>query len=197
MPRRSRDNRRGRSPSSSADSSESLTPDAHTDYQHEEFVDKVAETRNSVRWSNRRTSLSMGSKKGSNQKSARRVNKETAKEEQTLRERRKREEEYARRKKDREEKERRNRDRERYNREQDRERDRTHESTHSGRSDQYNNHHAPIENDINNADFKLLRQHSAPELVDEDYADDADYGRGTGGAAMRNDVESKVKKFLL
>lgn len=196
MPRRSRDRRR-RSPSPSESSSVSLTPDAHADYEHEEFVDKVQETRNSMRWANRRTSLQKRDKGRSmsasnntkSHKSAARVNQETADEERTLRDRRRREEEYARRKKEKEEQERKNRERERFN--QSQERTRTHESTYSGRSTD----HFPVDNDINDMDFKLMRQHSEPDYADyENYQEEFMGGNnqdGMGGARRAPDVEQK------
>jgi len=187
MPRRSRDRRR-RSPSPSESSSVSLTPDAHADYEHEEFVDKVQETRNSMRWANRRTSLQKRGK-GKSHKSAARVNQETADEERTLRDRKRREEEYARRKKEKEEQERKNRERERFN--QSQERTRTHESTYSGRSTD----HFPVDNDINDMDFKLMRQHSEPDYADyENYQEEFMGGNnqdGMGGARRAPDVEQK------
>merc|ERR550534_471786 len=78
--RRSRDLRHTRHDRSYSDSSESLTPEAHTEFQHEEFVDKVQETRNSLRWANRRTSLQKRAKNGGGHKPASRVNKETEEE---------------------------------------------------------------------------------------------------------------------
>jgi len=163
--RRSRDLRHHRHDSSYSDSSESLTPEAHTEFQHEEFVDKVQETRNSQRWANRRTSLQKRAKNGGGHKPASRVNKETEEEENMLRQRKRKEEEYAKRRQEREEHERRKRERERYNREQSRER-LTHESTYSGRSDYFTRYEA--QNEVITADLQLLRQHSEPAYYDFD-----------------------------